>query len=283
MSALPTDSRVSPTTGPFRTWVTTRQLPLFFVLAFVLSWLPWGLAAVGVISEGWQNPLGPLLALLIVVGIAERWPGVRRELSRLVAFRAHWGWYLAAVGLPVLVRLVAIGATARTGGLTISTAGLQPWTAILTLFPIVVLFGGPFGEEPGWRGYALPRLARNRSLLAATGLLAVPWALWHLPLFFEHGRLDLANLIPEILQIGLVAIVLTWIYFGSGQNVVLAILLHGVNNTLASYLRPLVGDADQPRLSWALAVGWAVSALIILAAGGLRERAASGANTAIRR
>jgi membrane protease YdiL (CAAX protease family) len=45
----------------------------------------------------------------------------------------------------------------------------------------VVFFG--FGEEVGWRGFALPRLQSHASALRASLVLAAGWAGWHLPLF----------------------------------------------------------------------------------------------------
>ena len=40
-----------------------------------------------------------------------------------------------------------------------------------------------FGEEVGWRGFLQPRLERNHSVVTAAGLVSLPWAVWHLPLF----------------------------------------------------------------------------------------------------
>jgi membrane protease YdiL (CAAX protease family) len=48
-------------------------------------------------------------------------------------------------------------------------------------FIFIFLFIG-LGEEPGWRGFALPRLQERRTPLLATLILAPVWALRHLPL-----------------------------------------------------------------------------------------------------
>jgi len=54
--------------------------------------------------------------------------------------------------------------------------GLLPyWTAN------IVFYG--FGEEVGWRGFALPRLQTGRSALFSALILSLFWAGWHIPLF----------------------------------------------------------------------------------------------------
>lgn len=40
-----------------------------------------------------------------------------------------------------------------------------------------------------WRGDAWPELRRRHSLAGAAGLLAVPWAAWHLPTFWIDSGL----------------------------------------------------------------------------------------------
>ncbi|MFC7174994.1 type II CAAX prenyl endopeptidase Rce1 family protein [Haloplanus litoreus] len=46
----------------------------------------------------------------------------------------------------------------------------------------------PILEELGWRGYALDRLQLKWSVLSASLILGVVWALWHLPCSLSRGR-----------------------------------------------------------------------------------------------
>ncbi len=38
-------------------------------------------------------------------------------------------------------------------------------------------------DEPGWRGFALPRLQPQHDLLVGILILGILWGFWHLPLF----------------------------------------------------------------------------------------------------
>ena len=59
----------------------------------------------------------------------------------------------------------------------------------LYIMAVAIVFSTPVqaGEEIGWRGYALPRLARDLGLAPASIVLGVIWACWHLPFFFIPG------------------------------------------------------------------------------------------------
>jgi membrane protease YdiL (CAAX protease family) len=58
------------------------------------------------------------------------------------------------------------------------------WPTLALVFAVrfVNPLDGPLGEEPGWRGYALPQLQTGRAPLGAALILGLFVALWHLPL-----------------------------------------------------------------------------------------------------
>ena len=75
---------------------------------------------------------------------------------------------------------------------------------------------GPLGEEPGWRGYALPRLEVALGPVRGSLFLALLWAGWHLPLFWIPGtaqsHLPLALFLVRTVGLSVIS---TWIYNGT--------------------------------------------------------------------
>src|SRR4029077_15093030 len=160
----------------FRAFVGRYELVIFFALSYLIAWstLPFGTFLA----------IAPLVSAIVVVLIAEGLPGLARLGRRVIRWRVNWIWYAAAIGLPLLVHLVAICLNMAAGAPAPSLNQFQPWYAVLLLFGlrIVIPLDGPLGEEPGWRGLAQPRLQSKWSPLASTTLLAVLITGWHLPL-----------------------------------------------------------------------------------------------------
>jgi uncharacterized protein len=149
----------------------------------------------------------------------------------------RWGvparWYLAAAApLAVAVAAAAVLALAGAGFPGWAAFGHMPGLPDLGVVGIVLgtLLVNAFGEETGWRGFALPRFRRWQARVQASVLVAILWAAWHLPVFFlDSGYRGALN--PLVLPgfvVGLLAgaIVLTWIYEGSGSSVLLVALWH---------------------------------------------------------
>lgn len=179
--------------------VRDRPIVAFVGLAFLLSWAAWLplLAAV----QGWipMKPwsglhllggLGPAAAALVVVGLTQGRPGLLSLGRRLVAWRGRRrAWAFALLVPPVLLAVAAPLSAWADGsspaGLNWSSFGASSEFASLPLavWWIVNLVFYGIGEEVGWRGFLQPRLERRHSVVTSAGLVSVPWAMWHLPLF----------------------------------------------------------------------------------------------------
>ena len=165
------------------TWTRRHRLVAFFGLTFLLSWWSWPFYAVDLAPTAFF-PCGPLVAALIVIGIAEGRAGYRDLGARMIRWRVGWTWWLVAVGTPLAVLAVAAVANVAIWGAPAPVLATMAWSqlALNAAVRFVNPLDGPLGEEPGWRGYALPQLQARRSPLASGLVLAVFVALWHLPL-----------------------------------------------------------------------------------------------------
>jgi membrane protease YdiL (CAAX protease family) len=197
-----------------RRWITRHRFVTFVLLAFGWSWLAWLLAMVIggnqvlVIVGGF----GPMLAALAVQRLTGE--SLRPWLRAMVRWRVAPVYYAYALGLPVLIYLV-IDLLLLLFGQPVDWSLLGTrMPALMSTFLFVAVLGGGL-EEPGWRGYALPRLQRSHTSLTATAILGFVWGLWHVPLYGPLGFV-----VPFVL-----AFFYTWLYNKTG-SVLLCILLH---------------------------------------------------------
>jgi membrane protease YdiL (CAAX protease family) len=184
--------------------------------------------------------LGPAFAALVVTAMSDGAPGVRELLSRLVKWRIG-GWLAFALLSPVALWLLAAGVLAIQGTAvpSLSAFGVFPGlpaTTFVVVFLAEFLING-YGEETGWRGFALPRLQRRHSALVATLILAPLWAGWHLPMLWINAGMrgmSPAMMAGFVFGIACGAIVLTWLYIRSGQSVLATALWHAGYNMVSA-------------------------------------------------
>jgi uncharacterized protein len=243
-----------------------RRYPVtaFFVLACALSWWPWILYSVG-LSPTPIVGVGPFLAALLVLAVTEGKSGVVGLLRRMVRWRVGIQWYAVALLLPIVVILAAAALNVFLLGAqrTSSVADLGGWSSFLLLFLLSLLIPGLAGtwEEPGFRGYALPRLQFRYSALIASLILGVLWAFWHLPFVVtgEQIWIDATLFIIEW------SIVYTWLFNNAKGSVLIVMLFHAMNNTFSSaFESQMFSGADSVNQAWLRLALWGVVAIVLV-------------------
>ncbi|HXL81736.1 MAG TPA: CPBP family intramembrane glutamic endopeptidase [Pyrinomonadaceae bacterium] len=255
-----------------------RFLAKFFLFTFSATWICW--AASSAISNGsaaaapWLGVvasavflLGVFAPALVALALTKRNDGrtaTQLLLGRIFKWNVGWRWYLFALAYMAVVKLsVAVVHRMVTGAWP--RFGQTPW--YLMVGAIAVSTWAQAGEEIGWRGYALPRLAKHFGLAPASIILGIIWATWHLPLFFFPGNDLLGQSFPlYLLQVTAVSVAMAWLYWRTGGSLLLVMLLHAaVNNT-----KDIVPSADlNATTPWALShslVAWLTVALLWIAA-----------------
>jgi membrane protease YdiL (CAAX protease family) len=224
----------------------------YFLIAFGFSWLmflPGPLMYYGVISLSDEvvrllaitGLLGPILSGFIITAVTEGRPGIACLLRRMVYWRVGIRWYVfALVGLPVTMVLATLIRPGASESFDISAEPL--FLDYLRAFIFMVLIGGPLCEEPGWTGFAQPRLQRLCGPLIGGLILGSLWALWHLPGFLIPSQ-DVTDIPPRgaILDFVVFALALTglrliivWVVNNTRNSVFMAILVHASWNTFYS-------------------------------------------------
>jgi hypothetical protein len=114
------------------------------------------------------------------------------------------------------------------------------------------------GEEIGWRGYALPRLAARLGLGGASLLLGVVWAVWHLPLFLLPGTGSTGQSFPVYLtHVTALSVAMAWLYWKTSGSLLLVMVMHAaVNNTTGIVPAAVPGATNAFTFNGSL-VGWA--------------------------
>ena len=173
-------------------------------------------------------------------------------------------WYVFAVGyIPAIKLTVALIHRALTGAWPLF--GNFPWY----LIPVAIAFSTPVqaGEEIGWRGYALPRLAARFGLARASIVLGIIWACWHLPQFFisqadTYGQ----SFFVYSFQVTALSVAMAWLYAKTNGSLLLVMLLHSsVNNAKDIVPSALPGAANTFGLTASL-VAWITVLLLWICA-----------------
>lgn len=232
-----------------------RELIVYFALAFVISW---GLGAAVIFFrpqfEAIVGPLGPLItswpyyvavcaptiSAVLVSLVFGGLNGVKNLFDGLVRpFKIQWA-FVALLTLAGGYAVWGIVERSLSGAGIASSVDFHALlvSAPLLLFTTANIFidPGPWGEETGWRGFALPRLLTRFRPLTAALILGVIWGIWHTPAFLASGLTQSGmNFGWFLIGSTCLTILMTWIYVNANGNYLVAgFIPHMMSNLLFS-------------------------------------------------
>ncbi len=254
-------------------WFRKHPITTYIIIAYGITWLGWIPTLIISSKQGYLLPtidgfstfvqagisdtnhlivtigfslaiFGPLIGALIVtrldsgkVGIAELW-------GRIIKWRIGIRWYLAAALISLALAVVPFLLVILTRLSQLDSIGvfaLAPFILPLLLWQILT---SGFGEEPGWRGFLLPRLQARFGGEKYIWFLGLIWAIWHYPFTAYHTISSMVDVpVPAMIISVIFALAgntmsligLTYIYVWLNNNtksVFLAILFHAVVNVM---------------------------------------------------
>lgn len=222
------------------------SLGLYLLVVFALSW------PFQIVAAVWADEL---LARYALTSVSMVMVTVGTFLCGHFIFRdgfagAGWQWgkirhYLAVIGLVfflwVVPSLIGIGL-----GRDLPTSLTNEQVIWVFVFLLVTLIPG-FGEEFGWRGYLLPRLAQRFTVGRALVLHAIIWWVWHLPILIgtaAQGNSSIAIVVGKVI-LGAIPGVLHGVIFAyiwsSSGSLAVATVYHAAYDGVRESLQMIVG------------------------------------------
>ncbi len=252
-----------------------KQLFTYFGLAYLISWTIWFplygniFGVVDMQTLTFQHALGglgPLLASFLTTWIYFKNKGLK-ELLKKCAQTKPLIYLTISLFSPFILAIVAAVIDYFINNTPINLAGLLttkefPNFNLLTFFIYNLIFFG-FGEEVGWRGFALPRLQNKFNALTASIILTAFWALWHLPLFFYrpgYVTMDAAGIFGWIFSLLTGSILLTWLYNSSRASILVCAIFHSTIDT--AFTSDLAGK-NIPSYMGLLITVWGIVTIIV--------------------
>jgi membrane protease YdiL (CAAX protease family) len=225
------------------------------VIAFIVVWILSSVIIIMYLIVNQQMDLStPLVVISAITGLLPAFvvssafstiPGVRAHLRTYRKPRGPFGYYLLAIvlfpAIWVLGNLLSRALGMEVPFSSFPTVDVKLLGMVILFFLYNIIYGG-LSEEPGWRGFALPRFQTKFSPLVSSLILGVIWAIWHAPgRFGGIEAKSLSDTLVEWVLIVLVTVIFTWFYNRTKGSILVTALVHPAMNTATSFLTGSLG------------------------------------------
>ena len=243
-------------------WMRQHPIAAYFTLAFAGTWvlqMPMLLGRNGLEIFPYEVPdalfailfflsvyTGPTLSAFLVTSALDGKEGRQKLLRRYIQWRVGLPWYaLAIFGIPLIY---IIASSVALGHVPLADLGANGATSFSTYLIMILVFPAflTWGEEPGWRGFALTRMQASYHPLLSSVIVGFMHSLWHLPVFMfvsgpiPLGPFDLLNFATNTATVIAVSILYTWVFNHAKGSILIAVLLHASLNASPAWISALL-------------------------------------------
>jgi uncharacterized protein len=252
-----------------------KNLIAFFLLSYLISWLIWlplYLPSFGIVGlpilpyHHALGALGPILAGFIFTQKTSGSGGIVNLIQSMFNPKGKITCLIVALFGPFLLLGISVFINASLNYTEFNLKGTDiskefPEFGLVAFFLYNVAYFG-YGEETGWRGYALPELQKKFNPFISSILLTFGWAIWHLPLFFYrpgYSSMDLAGAAGWFFSLLTGSILLTWM-FNRSKSILVCVIFHA---TIDIAFTSKISDASITAITGVLITVWGLVTLLI--------------------
>lgn len=242
------DKKVSPTKE------SESILLKYFTSTFLFSWIFWLPGVLGtwnvihlsdsipglIETFNWIGGIGPSLIAFILVFKNEGKQGTKYLFKRILQIKLNYWYFPIFLLIPVLLLLAhLINVFIFDVAFPITGLIKEPWWIPVVFLIFFIL---QFGEEFGWRGFALEKLQTKWNALTSSIILGGLWAVWHLPMFLSKGFPQYNYHLPFhqlLLTFVAASVLITWLQNNCKGSLIPAFVIHALINFSGEIL-PLI-------------------------------------------
>ncbi len=185
-------------------------------------------------------------------------------LRHVIQVPRNASWFVFAFGYIAAIKLIAALLHRLFTGVWPHFGDTR---VLVLLIATIISTPAQSGEEIGWRGYALPRLAARIGLARAGVVLGVIWALWHLPFFFIQGTDKSGQSFSlYLLQVTALSVAIAWLYWRTNESLLIVMLMHAAVNNMKDIVPSAVNETTKAFALNASLAGWITVAVLWICA-----------------
>lgn len=220
------------------------EIIVYLITTFLFTWIFWIIAFTSTTLNGSFRIIGsfiPSIMSIIFTGYYYGKTGIKKLLRKLTIWKFNPLFYVfvffytvISIYIPSFIcSVVGINYKIHINN-HISIFQLTSPVTIIICFFAIVIFGGPLGEELGWRGFILPKLQEKINPLTSSIILGVIWTSWHIPMFYFHVSGYDIGFISYLLETIRLSILFTWLYNRTKSSLLIVILYHSFDDFVMS-------------------------------------------------